>query len=130
MSVRKNTLFWALPKLPFPCPVRNLANLFTFVFAPKVCKSILARGSPAIFGNLFTFGKCQEKWCFFLGRRPYFRNNGVNHVYIDNHNSKENDVKHVQMTNEYRINHCEFFDIMLYQKNFISQIICNFINCR
>ena len=44
---------------------------------------------------------------FFLGRRPYFRKNGVNHVY--NHKSKENDVKHVQMTNEYRIKHCEFF---------------------
>ena len=48
---------------------------------------------------------------FFLGRRPYFRNNGVYHVFLDNHKSKENDVKHVQITNEYRFKHCEFFTL-------------------
>ena len=66
-----------------------------------------------------TYSLCESvkrNGVFFLGRRPYFRNNGVNHVYIDNHKSNENDVKHVQMTNEYRIKHCEFFLTLCYIK--------------
>lgn len=48
-SLRKEySFFWALPKLPLPCPLRNLGNFFTFVFTSKIksFKINFGRGGP------------------------------------------------------------------------------------